>query len=297
MPGEVIISRMPLDPEIAAYLEAQKSLPPRAGLTFEETRARMVESGRQYGGEAFDIPRTENFTLPGGVRVREYRGAGDTVLVYFHGGRFISGDVDSHDRLCRRLAVAAKRRLLAVDYPLAPEHRFPAALDDALVAVDWALLQSESVAVAGDSAGANLATAAAAARRTRVERQVLIYPMIDATRSLASHVEFGEGWGPSSLDMKRGWDEYVPAGADSRNPRISPFFANDLEGVPAAFVLTAEYDCLRDEGEHYAHSMGLAGNRVELRRYPGAIHGFITLAGISRLAREAIEDIGRYLQR
>jgi acetyl esterase len=285
-----------LDPEIASYLDAQKLLPPRSGLSLQQTRERMVESARLYGGEVLDVPRIEDFTLGAGIPVREYC-AGEAILVYFHGGRFISGSLDSHDRLCRRLALAARCRLLAVDYRLAPEHRFPAALDDALAAVDWAVQQGEGVAVAGDSAGANLATAVAAARRTRVRCQVLIYPMIDATRSLPSHVEFAKGCGPSSLDMKRGWDEYVPPGMDPRMPRISPFFANDDEDIPPAFVLTAECDCLRDEGELYAHRLGQLGNRVELKRYPGAIHGFITLAGISRLAREAIEDAGAYLRR
>ena len=287
---------MPLDPEIAAYLEAQKSLPPRSGLTLDQTRARMVESARLNGGPPPALPRVDDLTLPGGLTVRDYR-AGDPILLYFHGGRFISGDLDSHDPLCRRLAVAAKCRLVAVDYRLAPEHPFPAAIDDALTAVDWALRESDMVAVAGDSAGANIAAVTASARRKEIRSQVLIYPMIDATRSLPSHVELGEGWGPSSLDMKRGWDLYVPPDVEATDARVSPLFASDLEGLPPALVLTAEYDSLRDEGEHYAHSMGLAGNRVELTRCPGTIHGFITLTGISRLAREAIEDIGGYLKR
>jgi acetyl esterase len=256
----------------------------------------MVESARLYGGEVLEVSSVQDFTLSSGVAVRDYR-AGDSILVYFHGGRFISGGLESHDRVCRRLALAARCRVLVVDYRLAPEHRFPAALDDALAAVDWAAQQTDQVAVAGDSAGANLATVVAAARRAQVRCQVLIYPMIDATRSQPSHVEFAEGFGPSSLDMKRGWDEYVPPGIDPRNPRVSPFLASDLESLPPAFVLTAEYDSLRDEGELYAHNLGQAGNRVELKRYLGAIHGFITLTGISRLAREAIDDAGAYLRR
>ncbi len=288
---------MSIDPEIAQYLEAQKSLPPRSMLTLGETRARMVESARINGAPIIAVPRIETFLLPGGVAVRDYRAADEPLLLYFHGGRFISGDLDSHDPLCRRLALAARCRLVAVNYRLAPEHRFPAALDDGLTAVDWALGQTDRVAVAGDSAGANIAAVMAAQRREQIERQVLIYPMIDATRSLASHDQFGEGCGPSSLDMKRGWDEYVPAGADARDPQISPLFEDHLEGLPPALVLTAEYDCLRDEGEDYAHRMGQAGNRVELKRCLGTIHGFITLTGVSRLAREAIDDIGAYLRR
>ncbi len=287
---------MPLDPEIAAYLEIQKSTS-RSGLTLQQTRARITDSPARFGGERLDVPQVADLTLGKGIAVREYRVGEEPILVYFHGGRFISGGLESHDRVCRRLALAARCRVVAVDYRLAPEHRFPAAVDDAVAAVDWALERSGRVAVAGDSAGANLATVAAAVRRDRILCQVLIYPMIDATRSLASHAEFGEGWGPSSLDMKRGWDEYIPEGGDPRDPRISPFFEKDLEGLPPALVLTAEYDCLRDEGESYAHAMGQAGNRVELKRYSGAIHGFITLTGISRLAQEAIEDAGAFVAR
>ncbi len=288
---------MPLDPEIAAYLEAQKALPPRAGLTLEQTRARMVESARLNGGPKVETASVEDRILPGGAAIRDYRGGGENLLVYFHGGRFISGDLESHDPLCRRLAQSAGCRVVAVNYRLAPEHRFPAAVEDALAAVDWALGESENVAVAGDSAGANLAAVVAAKRRKDIRRQVLIYPMIDATRSLPSHVEFGEGYRPSSADMKRGWDEYLPEGADFRDVRISPLFTSDLEGLPPGLVLTAQFDCLRDEGEQYAHNMGQAGIRVELKRCLGAIHGFITLTGISRLARETVADIGGYLRR
>ena len=285
---------MPLDPEIVAYLELQKSLPPRSAMTLQQTRDRMIESAQRFGGAVLDVPLVRDITL-GAVPVREYRVATEPVVVYFHGGRFISGGLASHDRVCRRLALAAHGTVLAVDYRLAPEHRFPAAVEDALAAVDWAIAQSDCVAVAGDSAGANLATVAAAARRTRVKCQVLIYPMIDATRSLPSHVQFAEGWGPSSLDMQRGWDEYIPPGADPRDPRISPSFSTEFAGLPPALVLTAEYDSLRDEGESYGFLMAKAGNCVEIKKYAGAIHGFITLAGSIGMAREAIEYVGEYL--
>ncbi len=288
---------MPIDPQIATYLETQRSLPPRDAMTLDQTRARMIESAALYGGEILEVPSIEDFTLDDeGIPVREYLAGGEGIVVYFHGGRFISGGLESHDRLCRRLALASGCRVLAVDYRLAPEHPFPAALDDALAAVDWALRQSDRVAVAGDSAGANLATVVASARRNQVRCQALIYPMIDATRSLPSHVAFAKGWGPSTQDMKRGWNAYVPPAGDPRDPRISPLFSDDFEGVPQAFVITAEFDCLRDEGELYAHNMGKVGNRVELNRCAGAIHGFITLAGISRLARNATESAAKYLK-
>jgi acetyl esterase len=294
---------MPLDPEIAAYLEAQKSLPPRSGLTLEQTRARMVESAKLYGGATRGVASMTMLLLGNNLQVREYSADGERpeipLMLYFHGGRFISGNLLSHDPLCRHLAMGTHYRVVAVDYRLAPEHPFPAALDDASRALDWALSQSlyDRIVVAGDSAGANIAAVLAAQRRQDIRGQVLIYPMIDATRSLPSHVEFGEGFGPSTLDMKRGWDEYLPAGADPKDPRISPLFSRNLEQLPPALVITAEYDCLRDEGEQYAHNMGLAGNHVELKRCLGAIHGFITLTGVSRLARETISDIGGYLGR
>jgi len=282
---------VPLDSEISAYLEEQKSQPPRSALTLEQTRTRMVESARRYGGDPPELVRIQN-----NGRYREYHPTSDPAaptLLYFHGGRFISGNLESHDIVCRRLALASGSRVVAVDYRLAPEHPFPAALEDALAAVD----QYKPTGVAGDSAGANLAAVAAAERRQSVVCQVLIYPMIDATRGLASHQEFATGWGPSSDDMRRGWEEYIPHGADPRDPRISPLFASDLENLPRAYVLTAEYDCLRDEGEQYADALARAGNRVEVTRRLGAIHGFIPLTGICGLARQTIDEIGGYLRR
>jgi acetyl esterase len=213
-------------------------------------------------------------------------------MVYFHGGRFISGDLESHDPICRMLALAADCRVLAVDYRLAPEHRFPAAVEDARLAVEWALGQGSAVAVAGDSAGANLAAGAALVRRgTELRCQVLIYPMIDATCGESSYTEFAGGYGPGAADMKRGWREYLPEGTDPRDPLASPLFAPDLAGAPPAWVLTAECDTLRDEGEAYAHRLGIAPTR-----YPGTIHGFFTMPGILQVAREAMADAAAFLR-
>src|ERR1051326_1079892 len=197
---------MPLDPEIAKYLDAQKSLPARSELTLEQTRARIVESARLSGGADVAVAEVQDLMIKGGVSVRDYRLPSDALLVYFHGGRFISGNLDSHDGVCRRLALAGGCRLVAVNYRLAPEYRFPAAIEDASAAIDWALGESARVSVAGDSAGANITAVMAFERRRQIRSQVLIYPMIDATLSLPSHMEFGQGWGPASLDMKRGWD-------------------------------------------------------------------------------------------
>jgi len=190
------------------------------------------------------------------------------------------------------LAIAAGCRLIAVDYRLAPEHRFPAAAEDASLAVEWALGQEIAVGVAGDSAGANLAAVAALAHRGSALRcQLLIYPMIDATCASSSYREFAEGYGPGAADMQRGWREYLPEGTDARNPLASPLFGCELEGAAPACVLTAEYDTLRDEGEEYARRLG-----ATLIRYPGTIHGFFTMPGIFACARTAIDDAAGFLR-
>jgi len=286
---------MPLDPEIAAYLETQKHQPPRAALDIAAARQRLRQAAA-LAGPPPPLHRVENLVLAGYLRARQYwpaDGAALPLAVYFHGGRFLSGDLDSHDAVCRMLALAAGCRVLAVDYRLAPEHRFPAAAEDAALAVEWALGQGIGVAVAGDSAGANLAAGAALAlRRPLLRCQLLIYPMIDATCGLPSYSEFAEGYGPGAADMRRGWREYLPEGADRRDPLASPLFARDFDGAPPALVLTAEYDTLRDEGEAYARKLG-----VTARRYPGTIHGFFTMPGILQVARQAMSDAAAFLQR
>ena len=285
---------MPLDPEIAAYLETQKHQPPRSALDIAATRQRLRQ-GAALAGPPPPLHRIENLVLAGYLRARQYWPADSAPLplvVYFHGGRFLSGDLDSHDAICRLLALAAGCRVLAIDYRLAPEHRFPAAAHDAALALQWALGLGIPVAVAGDSAGANLAAGAALAHRAPPLRcQLLVYPMIDATCSLPSYTAFAEGYGPGAADMQRGWREYLPAGADPRHPLASPLFASAFDGAPPALVLTAEYDTLRDEGEAYARQLG-----VTARRYPGTIHGFFTMPGILQVARLAIADAAAFLK-
>jgi acetyl esterase len=285
---------MPLDPEIAAYLEGQKHQPPRGSLDIAATRERLRQ-GAALAGPPPTVHRIENLVLGGYLRARQYWPAASPalpLLVYFHGGRFLSGDLDSHDSICRMLALAAGCRVLAVDYRLAPEHRFPAAAEDAALAVEWALEQRIPVAVAGDSAGANLAAGVALAHRGGALRsQLLIYPMIDATCSLPSYTAFADGYGLGAADMRRGWSEYLPAGADPRDPLVSPLFGGEMEGGAPALVLSAEYDTLRDEGEVYARKLG-----VRARRYDGTIHGFFTMPGILQVARDAMHDAGEFVK-
>lgn len=290
---------MPLDPDVAALLERQKNLPPRSSLDVAQTRE-MMRRAAALAGDPPALPRVEDFLLPGNLRVRQYwpaEGGAPPLVVYFHGGRFFSGDLDSHDTVCRLLALASGCRVVAVDYRLAPEHRFPAAPDDARRATEWAAGEGLPFAVAGDSAGANLAAVAALANRSGALRcQVLIYPMIDAACSSVSYDEYAEGYGPGAIDMKRGWREYLPQGQDPRDPVASPLYASDTVGLAPAFILTAGYDTLRDEGEAYARTLIESGNLVQVRRYPGAIHGFFGMPGVLGVARRALADVAGYLR-
>jgi len=290
---------VPLDPEVAALLERQKGLPPRSSLDVAATRE-ALRRANALAGDPPALATVEDLLLPGELRARQYcadAGDGQPLVVYFHGGRFFSGDLDSHDTLCRRLAIEAGCRVVAVDYRLGPEHRFPAAAEDAWRAVAWALHQGVPVAVAGDSAGANLAAVAALASRVPTLRcQVLIYPMLDPACNSPSYAEYAEGYGPGAVDMQRGWSEYLPKGSDPLDPLACPLHAADTAGVAPAFVLTAEYDTLRDEGEAYARKLVDAGNLVQQRRYPGTIHGFFTMPGVLRIAREALHDVAEFIR-
>jgi len=281
---------MPLDPEVVAHLDRQKSQPLRGSLNVAATREMMRRSAA-LAGAAPQLARIEDLVLPGSLRTRQYWpvvASGLPAVIYFHGGRFFSGDLESHDTLCRKLAIAAGCRVLAVDYRLAPEHRFPAAVEDARTAVEWALREGVPIGVAGDSAGANLAAGMALEhRRSALRCQVLIYPMLDPTGSSSSYVEYGEGFGPGAADMKRGWSEYLGDGPDAHGPLVSALLASSMEGVAPAFILTAEYDPLRDEGEEYARKLVQTGNIVQIRRYLGMIHGFFTMQGMLQVAREA----------
>ena len=294
---------MPLDPEAAAWLEREREMPPRGSLTVNETRAAYLKASALMA-DPVPVARVEDVFITSALRGRDYwpstPDAALPILVWLHGGRFFSGNLETHDALCCALAIAGRCRVLAVDYRLAPECPFPAAVEDSLAAVDWAQAQSHRVGVGGDSAGGNLAAVAAllhARTKTHPLRlQLLIYPMMDPACSLPSHCEFENGYGPGSADMQRGWREYLPEGINPHDERVSPHFAEKLAGLPPALVMTAEYDCLRDEGEAYARRLASDGVSVRMKRYDGAIHGFFQMPKVMRLAHEAIGDAGAFLR-
>jgi acetyl esterase len=295
-----------LDPEIAAALERM----PESSLELEAMRAAHLETTPIVSGDGPDVPRTLDHTVDGPegqIPVRLY--APETgeetpgLIVYLHGGGWLMGSRTSYDPTCRALAVASGQAVLFVEYRLAPEDTFPAALDDAWAALRWAAdhagelgADPHRLAIAGDSAGGNLA--AACARRARdagapaLAFQLLIYPVTDDRMDTASFREFAEGPSLTAEMMQACWAAYL-GGADGAHPDASPARAEDLSGLPPTLLITAELDPLRDEGEAYADALEAAGVGVERRRVAGTPHGFWRFGAVSHLARETMADAGK----
>jgi acetyl esterase len=221
------------------------------------------------------------------------------LLVYFHGGGWVIGDLETHDDPCRFLAAHSGAALLAIDYRLAPEHPFPAAVEDAEAAYAWAVTNAEQlgvnggrIAVGGDSAGANLAAAVCLTARDAGAQlpamQLLIYPVTDAAGEAPSRRTFGEGFLLTRSDMDWFEERYLPEDSDRSDPRVSVLQAPDLSGLPPAYVATAGFDPLRDEGEAFAARLREAGVPVALRRHPDLVHTFANLTAICPSARAAM---------
>jgi acetyl esterase len=292
-----------MDPQVAGLLAQLEAL----GAPYEEMTA--AEARRTYGavvaarrGPGYQpIPVgsvTDRIadTDAGAVQVRIYRPAGDDlpVLVYFHGGGWVLGDVDTHDDRARLLCAGTGAVVVSVDYRLAPEDPFPAALEDAHAATRWAAGMGR-VAVVGDSAGGNLAAAVCLLAREAggppIVAQALVYPTLDATLSLPSVEEFAQGYGMDASTMRWFVEQYLPDPEQRREPLASPLAAADLSGLPPAVVATAEYDILRDEGEAYAERLRSAGVPVTLRRHAGLVHGYLGMAPLIDAAQTAVDEL------
>ena len=284
--------------------------PPAHEVPVEEARAAHSAETARLCGPGEPVAEVRELRVPaagGEVPVRVFRPAADGtpgVVTFLHGGGWLMGTIESYDTPLRALANASGAIVAAVDYRLSPEHRFPAALDDCLAAIRWLAAHAGELggdaarlALAGDSAGGNLA--AVCARRLRSElplrAQALIYPVTDAALNTPSYREFSERHGLSAASMRRFWHLYLD-GADGSDPDASPLRATDLSGVAPAYVLTAEVDVLRDEGEAYAAALRDAGVPTELVRWPGTIHGFFRWLAISAAAREAVDAVGAALR-
>jgi acetyl esterase len=280
-------------------------------LPVAEARAYHVAETRELvgSGEPVAVERDLRVPGPGGdVPVRAYvpvRDAKDLpVVVWLHGGGWMIGSVETYTAPVRALARSSGAVVLSVDYRLAPEHPFPAALDDTLAAVRWAASEAvvelggdpARVAVAGDSAGGNLAAVAARLLREEVplRLQALVYPVTDAGLNTPSYLEFGTGHGLTAAGMERFWRCYLD-GHDGTDPDVSPLRATDLAGVAPAWIVTASHDVLRDEGEAYAEALRSAGVPVTLERWPGTIHGFIRWQAAAEVSRRALGELAAAL--
>jgi acetyl esterase len=284
------------------------------GLPVEEARRERRREAEVVGGpEPIPMARIDSVQIPGpagSLGARLYVPPGPTpkgLLVYYHGGGWVIGDLETHDRPCRFLAAQAGVQVLAVDYRLAPEHPFPAAAEDAFAAYAWASanaarfgIEVARIGVGGDSAGANLAAVICLlAREERVPppaMQLLIYPATTATEEMPSRLRFREDFLLTKTDMDWFEDRYLPPGTDRSDPRVSLLQADDLSDLPPAYVATAGFDPLRDEGEAYALRMRDAGGRVALRRHPGLVHTYANLTAICPSARHAMLEAAGVLR-
>jgi len=306
---------MPLDPQIAGLLKqaAAMGAKPLHEQSVAEARAGLAMM-MALGARSLARPAVADRAIPGpggelSLRIYTPEGVGPfAVLVFFHGGGFVLGDVGTHDGVCRELAVGAGCVVVSVDYRLAPEHKFPAAPDDAEAAVRWTFEAAASVqgdptrvAIGGESAGANLA--AVVAQRLRDDggpapvAQLLVYPTVQMSGApTQSILDNAEGYLLTAKDMQWFLDQYLSDPADAANPSASPALATSLAGLPPALVITAEFDPLRDEGEEYAAALRAAGVEVKVSRYDGAIHGFWTFFGMLKLGREAMDESIEWLR-
>ena len=277
--------------------------PPAHEVPIEQARAGHEQETAQLSGPGEDVGEVRDRELPGAsgpIPMRVYRPlepAGG-VVAYFHGGGWAVGSIDSFDTVCRALANESGAIVGSVGYRLAPEHPFPAALEDCVAATKGLaeLHPGEPVAVAGDSAGGNLALGVARRVRDRVRALALIYPVCDAGLNTPSYRDFKERYGLTAEGMQRYWNLYLD-GADGFQPDASPLRAGDLAGLPPTFVLTAEFDVLRDEGEAMAGKLREAGVDVTHRRYDGTIHGFWRWMAGTEQTRRAIAEVGGALRR
>ena len=306
----VRIDGQTLDTDMHAVLKLQKlagvprveTLPIPAGRALLREQSAIV-SGEQPTGEVRDL------RVPGGdgdLPARLYVPRGTTgpspLLMFVHGGGWVYGDLDSHDGVCRYLCEQAGVRVLSVEYRKAPEHPYPAAADDCFAAYSWLLGHAADlgadparIGIGGDSAGGNLAIVTCLRAReeglAQPAAQLLVYPATDFSQRLPSRDMFGQGFYLSQEFMDRCEAAYVAPGTDTADPLLSPLQAKDLSGLAPAYVVTAGFDPLRDEGEAFARRVADDGGTVELERHAGLIHGFFNMVGVSRSARAAVDQM------
>lgn len=303
---------MPLDPEAKAHIDQLLALgaAPVDQLTAQQARQNARNAWPALAGEMEAVARREDRDIAG-VPCRIVAPDRDQtmpVFIYFHGGGWVTGDLDTHEVVCRAVAKRAGCIVVAPDFRSAPEHRYPAALDDCWAVTNWIADHAAEIggdtsriAVGGDSAGGNLA--AVVARRARDEGrpnlslQVLIYPVADCDLETESYLRNADGYVLTRASMVWYWDQYLPNRALRAEPDASPLRAKDLTGVAPAMVIVCEYDPLLDEGEAYASRLAATGVPVELIREEGMVHGYIRTPAVISRARKSWDDIGAALRR
>ncbi len=294
---------MALDPQARALLDMMAALnaPELWTLTPEQARANMLAARQPTPKDP--VKDVSDRTIPGPageLPVRIYTPEGENLpaVVFYHGGGWVIGDIEYADIACRTIANNTPAVVISVDYRLAPEHKFPAPVDDCYAALEWTAANASSlgvdanrIAVGGDSAGGNLAAAVAIRARDengpKIAHQLLVYPVTDHSFETPSYAENAEGYLLTKNAMVWFWDHYITGPDDSKNPLASPLQVADAKGLPPATILTAGFDPLRDEGKAYAEKLKAAGVPVTYRNWDGMIHGFFHLAIALDAGKEA----------
>jgi len=307
---------MTLDPQLKSYMDALEELgvAPLETVPVDVARKMYEKGAEQTRGDRPELFAVEDFTIPGpesDLACRLYRPCEKNklpILVYFHGGGFTIGSIESHDVVCRHLSQQAECLVVSVDYRLAPEHKYPAAVEDAWAATCWIVNNAkqlggdpDQVAVGGDSAGGNLATViclmAREAGDPQLKYQLLIYPFLDMSCDMPSHDAFIEGYRLTRDLIAWFCQAYFNTDDDVTDWRASPIDAHSLADLPPAFILSAGFDPLQDENKSYAYQLEAAGVEVTHSHYPDMIHGFYTMPGILDRARDALRESAEALHK
>ncbi|MBO0792664.1 MAG: alpha/beta hydrolase [Ktedonobacteraceae bacterium] len=302
---------MPLDPQVANFLQqmAESASEPGPELSLAEQRRQSDEACLRDAGEPYAVATVTDRQIPGpagAIPLRIYRPEGPgpfPVLVYFHSGGWVFGSIEASDTVCRALAKQTPCLVVSVGYRLAPEHRFPAAPEDCYAATAWVATHAgeinadaRRIAVGGDSAGGNLTAAVTLMARDRhgpaLCFQAIIYGETDYYEpGTASYFTYANDYYLTRDDMIWFWDQYLARKEDRMNPYAAPLQAADLSNLPPALIITAEYDPVRDEAEHYARRLQAAGVPVQLSRYKGMIHSFFRMLAIFDQSRHALREV------
>ncbi len=309
---------MPLDPRAKRFLDTLAAMNPPGALSLSVAERRgALAHLLSFCGPPEEVGAVAQLTLPGpegalALRTYEPRGArpGEPLpgLIYFHGGGLVAGSLDTHDPICRSLANASGCRVLSLDYRLAPEHPFPAAVEDACAATAWIAAHAgalgvdpQRLGVGGDSAGATLAAvvcqAISRAQPSPLAFQFLLCPITDFAADTASRRAFGQGYLVDHETLEHDLKYYLPAHIERADPRVSPLRTLSVAGLPPTAVHTAEFDPLRDEGQAYAEKLTAAGIPTIYRCHPGMIHLFYGMRGLLAYAGVAFELIGADIRR